>query len=113
MEIQTNTFKQESKWTGGVLEYFGIRLAVFFLFILSAFTLFLVVPWIIVFYIKWQTKHTVINGKKLAFNGTGAQLFGSYIKWWLLSIVTLGIYGFFFTPVRKMQWIVKHTVFAE
>ncbi len=43
---------------------------------------------------------------------TGVQLFGSYIKWWLLTLVTFGIYGIFFLPVRMLQWFTKHTVFA-
>lgn len=41
-------------------------------------------PWARVLKIRWQTKHTVINGKRLYFNGTAPQLFGKLILWWLL-----------------------------
>ena len=44
----------------------------------------------------------------MKFDGTGAQLFGSYIKWFLLSIVTFGIYTLWL-PIKMQQWITKHT----
>jgi uncharacterized membrane protein YjgN (DUF898 family) len=59
-----------------------------------------------------MASHTVIEGKRLRFDGTGIQLFGNFIKWWIFSIITLGIYGIFFLPVRAKQWAVKHTLFA-
>lgn len=42
----------------------------------------------------WKVRHTVIDGQRLYFDGTGAQLFGNWIKWFLLTIITLGIYSF-------------------
>ncbi|HDU8533600.1 TPA: DUF898 family protein, partial [Enterococcus faecalis] len=36
------------------------------------------------------------------------QLFGHWIKWLLLTIITLGIYGFWLN-IRLQQWITKHT----
>ena len=57
---------------------------------------------------NWKTKHTVVDGQRLYFDGTGAQLFGNWIKWFLLTIITFGIYGFWL-QIKMEQWIVKHT----
>lgn len=43
-----------------------------------------------------------------SFDGTAMQLFGHWIKWLLLTIITLGIYGFWLN-IRLQQWITKHT----
>jgi uncharacterized membrane protein YjgN (DUF898 family) len=57
-------------------------------------------------------EHTVINGQRLFFDGTATQLFGNWIKWLLLMIVTLGIYGFW-VGIAMKKWEVKHTHFAN
>ena len=44
----------------------------------------------------------------VTFDGNGGQLFGNYIKWFLLSIITLGIYSFWLT-IKMQQWVTKHT----
>mgnify|MGYP003442964178 FL=1 len=41
---------------------------------------------------RWEAKHTVINGYRLAFDGKGAQLFGRYLLWLLLTILTVGLF---------------------
>lgn len=46
------------------------------------------------------------------FDGKATQLFGNWIKWWLLTLVTLGIYGFWL-GIKLKQWKVKHTFFIE
>ena len=51
---------------------------------------------------------TIIDGHKLIFDGTGAQLFGNYIKWFLLTIITFGIYSFWLS-IKMKQWVTKHT----
>ncbi|EKA04629.1 hypothetical protein GMD1S_06982 [Streptococcus sp. GMD1S] len=35
-----------------------------------------------------------MDEQRLYFDGTGAQLFGNWIKGFLLTIITFGIYGF-------------------
>ena len=40
------------------------------------------------------------------------QLFGNWIKWLLLTIVTLGIYSFWLN-IKLIQWKTKHTEFAD
>lgn len=44
--------------------------------------------------INWKVKQTVIDGQRLYFDGTAMQLFGNWIKWLILTVITLGIYSF-------------------
>ncbi len=44
--------------------------------------------------INWKVKQTVIDGHRLYFDGTAMQLFGNWIKWLILTVITLGIYSF-------------------
>lgn len=60
----------------------------------------------------WEIKHTVIEGKRLRFDGTAIGLFGHWIKWLLLTIITFGIYGFW-VQIKIKQWITKHTYFEN
>lgn len=57
---------------------------------------------------RWLANHTILDGKRLTFDGTGGQLFGNYIKWFLLTVITLGIYGFWLN-INMKKWVVKHT----
>ncbi|MDR0718212.1 MAG: DUF898 domain-containing protein [Treponema sp.] len=102
--------KGGSSFDGSVLGNFGTNFVAGFL---TLITLGIGYPWAIAYRQKWLLSHTIIEGKRLTFDGTGAQLFGNYIKWWLLSIVTLSIYAIFFMPVRMQQWVVKHTFFEQ
>ena len=101
--------RNESYFDGAVLEHVAYQILVG---IVSFFTLGLLAPWVMCMFYKWEASHTTIDGKRLQFEGTGASLFGNWIKWILLSIITLGIYGFVL-PVRLKQWIVKNTNFVE
>lgn len=96
---------RESQFTGGLLGLIGINLLQG---LLIAITFGLGAPWAICMKERWMAKHTVIDGQRLVFDGTGSQLFGNYIKWFLLTIITLGIYGFWL-DIKMRQWIVKHT----
>ena len=99
---------KESQFTGGLLGLIGINLLQV---IMITITLGLGTPWAICVKERWIAKHTIIDGKQLAFDGTGGQLFGNFIKWFLLTILTLGIYGFWL-DIKMKQWITKHTHFA-
>ena len=81
----------ESKFTGGLLGLIGINLLQFLLMFI---TLTLALPLAVCLKKRWIAKHTIIDGQQLVFDGTGLQLFGNYIKWILLTIITLGIYSF-------------------
>lgn len=95
----------ESKFTGGLLGLIGINILQTLIII---FTLAIGTPWAVCLKYRWVTEHTIIDGKKLTFDGTGGQLFGSYIKWFLLTIITIGIYGLW-VPLKIKGWVTKHT----
>lgn len=99
----------ESKFTGGLLGLIGINILIAALFV---FTLGLGVPWCICLKQEWLSKHTIIDGRRVLFDGNGLQLFGNYLKWWLLCLVTLGIYGFWL-PIKFRQWTTRHMHFAD
>lgn len=105
MEVQ----RLESKFTGGILGYFGMCIISAALILV---TFGLAMPWVICLWMEWYAKHTVIDGKRLVFSGTGLSLFGNYIKWWFLTIITLGIYGYWLC-IKIAQWIVKNTHFEQ
>ena len=58
-------------------------------------------------FIKWDTKHTVISGNSIKFNGNAFQLLGNCIKWTFLTIITVGIYSLWL-PIKIRKWKVKH-----
>lgn len=98
----------ESKFSGGLLGLIGISILQS---LIITFTLGIATPWAICLKQRWLAKHTVIDGRQVIFDGTGGQLFGNYIKWFLLSIITLGIYSLWVT-IKMQQWITKHTHLA-
>ena len=95
----------ESKFTGGLLGMIGIGILQG---LIITFTLGLGLPWALCIKEDWYAKHTIIDGRRLTFDGNGAQLFGNYIKWLLLTIITCGIYSFWLT-IKMKQWVTKHT----
>ena len=70
------------------------------------------VCWAEIKLIKWETKHTIISGIKFKFNGNALQLFGNIVKWTILTVITIGIYGLWL-PIKVRQWRVKHTTCKE
>ena len=101
----------ESKFDGGLLGLIGVGIVVGFV---NTITLGLAAPWMTCYAGRWFAKHIMIDGKRLTFDGTGGQLFGTYIKWLLLCLVTLGIYSFWLA-INMVKWVIKHvhTVEAE
>ena len=101
MEVQN----MESKFDGGILGFFGMSILSS---ALIAFTFGLALPWVMCLWMNWYVKHTIIDGHRLVFTGTGMSLFGNYIKWIILTVITFGIYGFWMT-IKISQWIAKNT----
>ncbi len=97
-----------SSFDGGVLEYIGIQILSTCIII---FSLGIATPWAACLVYHYEVDHTIIDGKRLIFNGTGGSLFGKYILWYLLSLITCGIYGFV-VPVKLLQWKTEHITFA-
>lgn len=109
INVVINTKSTDSYFDGTLLQWIGWNLLSG---LISACTFGLCAPWGLCLVYKWETAHTVVNGHRLKFNGTGAQLWGNWIKWFLLTIITFGIYGFWLN-IKLKQWIVKHTEFAD
>ena len=45
--------------------------------LICGLTLGIATPWAVCTMQNWKTKHTVVDGQRLYFDGTGAQLFGN------------------------------------
>lgn len=93
----------ESKFTGGLLGLIGINILSM---LLMTITLGIGTPWAVCMKEKWYAEHTIIDGKQLVFDGNGGQLFGNYIKWLLLSLITCGIYSFWL-GIKMKQWVIS------
>ncbi len=94
-----------SRFTGRFWGFLGRYLLCAFV---SAITLGLATPFCVCRMLKWQKRHTYINGYRLAFDGTGFQLWGRFLLWLLLTVVTLGLYTFYL-PIAWEKWVTKHT----
>lgn len=97
----------DSRFDAGLLSLIGIRLLTFFL---TLITIGLALPWSITIYQSWVTKHTIIDGRRLTFTGSGLGLFGAWVKIWLLTVITAGIYSFWAGLAIK-KWVISHTHF--
>ena len=97
-----------SKFTGSMLGLIGINLVGALFCILS---LFIALPWAVCMKQRWLAQNTIIDGKQLNFVGDGGALFGKYIVWLILTVVTFGIYGFWLR-IKMRRWIVNNTHFA-
>lgn len=99
----------KSKFTGSVLGYIGYSLLISFVTLISFGIAY---PFIFVVFLRWQLKHTYVEGKQLRFIGSGSSLFVNYIVWFLLTFITLGIYGLW-VPVKFLRWKTENTVFED
>jgi uncharacterized membrane protein YjgN (DUF898 family) len=101
--------RRESYFDGGLLNLIGVALLGF---IITTITFGICYPWALCMVYGWRINHTVIEGRRLRFNGTAISLFGQWIKWLFLSIITLGIYSFWL-GIALEKWKVKNTSFAD
>lgn len=101
--------ENRSYFDGGLLSYIGwIILGS----LITSCILGICFPWALCMIYGWKINHTVIEGRRLQFNGTAIGLFGNWIKWLLLIVVTLGIYSFW-VHIKLEQWRVKNTTFLN
>lgn len=90
------------KFVGGAGNYIGTLLLGA---VITLFTFGICYPFALVLLERWKAKHATIDGRPLVFTGTGWGLFGLWIKWLLLSIITLGIYALWIGPqLQKWRW---------
>ncbi|MGL5346773.1 MAG: hypothetical protein ACRDA3_05450 [Peptostreptococcaceae bacterium] len=80
--------------------------------LLGVITLGFAYPWILCINQEARCKHTVVCGKRLKFIGDPKELIRHWILWWLLIILTLGLYGLA-VKVRFSQWVAANTIFDD
>ncbi|MFT2816792.1 DUF898 family protein [Leifsonia sp. A12D58] len=80
--------------------------------LITMVTLGICYPFALVLTERWRAKHTFIDGQQLVFTGSATGLFGHWIKWFLLSVITIGIYLFWVGP-KLQQWKTVNTEFAK
>ena len=93
------------QFDGGAGTYLGTGLLAF---LITVLTFGICYPFAVVLRHRWRARHTIIDGRRLVFRGSAIGLFGNWIKWLLLSIVTIGIYLLWVMP-RVNKWIVENT----
>lgn len=94
---------------GGLLQLIGWRIAGFFI---TVCTFGICLPWAITMIYSWEASHTVLNGRRLKFNGTAIGLFGQWIKWWVLCFITCGIYSFW-VGIALRKWKTRNLEFIN
>ncbi len=104
----------ENQMYGSYFDGNGIELLGYMIItsLINAITFTIATPWTLCMIISWRKSHTVINGRRLTFTGTGGQMFLLWLKWFFLTLITLGIYSFF-AYVDYMKWEAKHTFFDD
>lgn len=93
--------KGHSEFNGTIGKTGGVNLACFF----SA-------PWTYCYKQRWYTKHRIIDGNRLVFDGTSKEYVRKFFKWVLLSFVTFGIYDIW-ANVEEKNWTVSHIHILE
>jgi uncharacterized membrane protein YjgN (DUF898 family) len=95
------------RFDGGAGTYLGTALLGG---LITIFSLGICYPFALVLVQRWRAKHSLIDGRRLVFTGSAWGLFGNWVKWLLLCVVTLGVYGFWVAP-RIARWKWEHTDF--
>lgn len=110
-EVETvkKEVRTDSYFDGKLLDLIGWRILAI---LISGITLGIGIPWAKCMLYNYQLKHTVYNGKRLKFEGTGGDLFVNMFKWIFFTIITLGIYAFFI-PVRKTRWVISNIHYED
>lgn len=97
-----------SKFDGGLIELVARVIGGA---IVTAISFGFLYPWAVCNIYGWKINHTVIDGKRLHFDGSAIGLFGTWVKWCILIWITFGIYGFW-VGIKLTKWKTKHTHFA-
>ncbi len=111
MSININVTNQSgnSYFDGGLAQLMGWSILGG---LITFFTAGICYSWALCMVYGWKINHTVIEGRRLKFNGTAIGLFGNWIKWLLLIVITVGIYGFW-VGIALEKWKVKNTTFVS
>ena len=98
------------KFSGTAWGLFG---QLFVSYLLTAVTLGLYAPWFICRLQRWSAENISLvdsqgNKVTMRFTGTGGDLFGTFIGGIILTMITFGIYGFWFA-VNMAKFFVENT----
>lgn len=77
-------------------------------FLITVCTFGICYPWALCMKEKWVIDHTIVDGRRMRFEGSAIGLFGNWIKWFFLSCVTFGIYSFWVVP-ELQKWKAANT----
>lgn len=73
--------------------------------LVTFFTLGICYPFALVMIERWKADNATVDGRRVQFVGTGVGLFGLWIKWFFLTLITIGIYSFWVAPqLQKWKW---------
>lgn len=109
IEKEVKEVRTDSYFDGKLLELIGWKLLSY---LISALSATIAQPWGKCLVYKYQFSHTVYNGKRLKFEGNGADLFINRFKWIFFTIITLGIYGWW-VPAKKTNWVISNLHFED
>lgn len=101
--------ENESYFDGGSLQYLGYGLLSGILLMITCGISY---PWVMVMLQKWDTKHQVINRRRLVFSGSGLGFLGEYLIIFILTVITCGLYAPWGT-VRMNKYIIRNTDFVS
>ena len=101
--------KEESSYDGTAM---GMFTAMIGPSLLTLITFGICTPFFLDAVLRYQYNHTIISGRRLKYTGNGKTLFGSYIKWTLLHIITLGIYSIWI-PKKLMDYQAAHLFWED
>jgi uncharacterized membrane protein YjgN (DUF898 family) len=99
----------EFKFVGGAGNYIGTALLGG---LITVFTFGICYPFALVLMERWKAKHATIEGRQVVFTGTAIGLFGLWIKWSILTVITVGIYSLWVGP-KIQQWKWENLEFAN
>jgi len=103
-----NTNQKPVIFNGSAASYLGTGILSF---LVTVFSFGLLAPLAICWIYDWEISNLVVNGQRLKFQGSAFGLFGHWIKWWFLSLITLGIYSFWIYP-NLQKWKADNTVLS-
>lgn len=98
-----------SYFDGHTAELIGYEILCAFITIIS---FGICLPWAVCMFARWETQHTVVNGRRLTFDGRGGELIWKWLLWVFLTIITFGIFGIW-VGIKFKRWMVEHTHFVK
>ncbi len=87
--------KNKSYFDGDIFSYIGYSIICGILIVI---TIGFGTPWAVCIMLRWKTNHTVIDGRRMYFDGNGASLFGHWVVWYL----------FVFHYIRYLWFLANH-----